>query len=597
MSQPVGRPATARCLRIESLEDRTVPSWGGIPPATITVPTNFTSVTLNSNGDASGNAAISRNEIDWYRVSVPAGSATFSSTTPNSSLDTVLGVYRASGSRVAYNDDISYPSNTDSRTTVTLTAGTYFVGVTNYTGTRGGSYTWAIDAPATNSPPPPAAPVVSVAVASADRAEGSSGSTAFTFTLTRTGNTAAASTVTAKVSGSGASPANAADFGGSLPSGTYTFAAGQTNLTVTVNVVGDTTAESDEGFTLTLSNPTNATLGTASAVGVIRNDDAAPPTGGFAITVRVSGLTASQQAAFATAAARWESVITGDLPNATYNGVTVDDVLIDASGVAIDGAGGILGQAGPDRLRGGTLLPYHGVMEFDSADMAALEASGRLVDVIVHEMGHVLGIGTIWQQRGLLSGAGTSNPVFTGAQARAAYDAIFGTSATGVPVEAGGGSGTALGHWRESVFGNELMTGWLNNGSNPLSRVTAASLGDLGYQVNLGAADPYTPGGSGGFQGGGGTGGGAGLWAADDLDEVMLDTVPVVEGSGIRPDWQAADSGPVVNSIDDRPIRRSATPIVDETTRPVAMTAPTSTQWVTQTTAVADDLLLGVAVE
>jgi hypothetical protein len=130
-------------------------------------------------------------------------------------------------------------------------------------------------------------------------------------------------------------------------------------------------------------------------------------------------------------------------------------------------------------------------------------------------MGHVLGIGTIWQSRGLLSGAGTSNPRFVGSQAVAAYNAIFGTSATGVPVENTGGGGTRDSHWRESIFGNELMTGFLNGGSNPLSRVTVASLADLGYVVNLNAADNYTPpGGGGSFFGGGG--GGANLRLAPE---------------------------------------------------------------------------------
>src|SRR3712207_7394171 len=49
--------------------------------------------------------------------------------------------------------------------------------------------------------------------------------------------------------------------------------------------------------------------------------------------------------------------------------------LIDASGVAIDGPGGVLGQAGPDYVRGGSYLPVHGVMEFDTADLARLERS------------------------------------------------------------------------------------------------------------------------------------------------------------------------------------------------------------------------------
>jgi hypothetical protein len=204
-------------------------------------------------------------------------------------------------------------------------------------------------------------------------------------------------------------------------------------------------------------------------------------------------MTSSQQTIFQQAAARWSQVIIGDIPDATYQGIPVDDVLIDASGAAIDGVNGILGQAGPDAFRSGSFLPIHGTMEFDTADLSALEQSGQLFDVILHEMGHVLGIGTIWSAKGLLSGAGGSNPLFTGTNAVAAYNQIFGTNATGVPVENSGGSGTRDSHWRESVFGAELMTGYLNSGvANPLSRVTVASLADLGYTVDMNAADAYT---------------------------------------------------------------------------------------------------------
>jgi len=70
------------------------------------------------------------------------------------------------------------------------------------------------------------------------------------------------------------------------------------------------------------------------------------------------------------------------LPNATYRGTAVDDLLISASARTIDGVNGILGQAGPDAFRSGTDLPYHGVMEFDSADLADLEASGQLEDLV-----------------------------------------------------------------------------------------------------------------------------------------------------------------------------------------------------------------------
>jgi hypothetical protein len=66
-------------------------------------------------------------------------------------------------------------------------------------------------------------------------------------------------------------------------------------------------------------------------------------------------------------------------------------------------------------------------------------------------------------------------------------------NAAGVPVEATGGPGTALGHWRETTFGAELMTGWAGPGTNlPLSRVTVGALADMGYTVNFAAADNYT---------------------------------------------------------------------------------------------------------
>ena len=115
---------------------------------------------------------------------------------------------------------------------------------------------------------------LAIAAASATKAEGNSGTTPFTFTVTRAGDTSGATTVTYAVTGSGANPANAADFGGTLPSGTVTFAAGETTKTVTINVVGDSTAEPDEGFLVTLSNASGgATITTATATGTIQNDD------------------------------------------------------------------------------------------------------------------------------------------------------------------------------------------------------------------------------------------------------------------------------------------------------------------------------------
>lgn len=171
----------------------------------------------------------------------------------------------------------------------------------------------------------------------------------------------------------------------------------------------------------------------------------------------------------------------------------VDDVVIEAEGVPIDGPGRTLGQAGPTRLRPGSFLPAWGVMSFDTADLAQMEADGSLVRVIMHEMGHVLGFGTIWNHLGLRQGAGTVNPRFTGTNAMREFAALRGGAAIeAVPLANVGGPGTIDAHWRESVFGNELMTGFLNAGVNPISRLSIAAFEDMGYSVDYGAADAYT---------------------------------------------------------------------------------------------------------
>jgi len=217
----------------------------------------------------------------------------------------------------------------------------------------------------------------------------------------------------------------------------------------------------------------------------------------FTITVVfLGGLTTAQKNAFKAAADRWSKVIVGDLPNVVINGQLIDDVLIEAVGTAIDGIGGILGQAGPTHLRpagagAAAFIPAKGRMQFDTADLGQMQANGTLGDVITHEMGHVLGIGTIWTMKNLLSGASGSNPVFTGATAKKEYGVLKGTGPAVVPVENTGGPGTKNSHWRDTVFGNELMTGFVAGAPNPLSRVTVGSLNDLGYVVDLSKAEAY----------------------------------------------------------------------------------------------------------
>ncbi|WP_146108647.1 calcium-binding protein [Chromatium okenii] len=61
--------------------------------------------------------------------------------------------------------------------------------------------------------------------------------------------------------------------------GTLTFAPGELTKAITVPVLGDATVETDETFALKISNPTNAVLGSASAIVTLTNDDL--PTVGF----------------------------------------------------------------------------------------------------------------------------------------------------------------------------------------------------------------------------------------------------------------------------------------------------------------------------
>ncbi|MGJ0605285.1 Calx-beta domain-containing protein [Cylindrospermopsis raciborskii] len=117
------------------------------------------------------------------------------------------------------------------------------------------------------------APTLAIASTGATQTEGNSGKKAFPFTVTRSGDTTSSSSANWAVTGFGTNQADVTDFGGTLPTGTVNFTAGETNKTIIVDVLGDTTVEPDEGFAVTLSNPTNATITTATAVGTIINDD------------------------------------------------------------------------------------------------------------------------------------------------------------------------------------------------------------------------------------------------------------------------------------------------------------------------------------
>lgn len=239
---------------------------------------------------------------------------------------------------------------------------------------------------------------------------------------------------------------------------------------------------------------------------------------GYNIDVRFAGdgFTPSREAVFMKAAARWSTVITGDLPAVSISKAAdscgpafagdIDDLVIYAVLRPIDGPGGVLGQAGPCYIRQeGSRLPVFGIMEFDSDDVAALEAEGQFEAVILHEMGHVLGIGTLWDaisyghdhleyqgdgQTCMTTETFTVAPTFTGDAATAEFAVLGGSGQAAA--EEGYGQGTKCGHWDEAMFTNELMTGYLDHGNAiPLSRLTVASLADMGYVVDYTSVDPY----------------------------------------------------------------------------------------------------------
>jgi Big-like domain-containing protein/leishmanolysin len=237
---------------------------------------------------------------------------------------------------------------------------------------------------------------------------------------------------------------------------------------------------------------------------------------GYNIKIRYLGSPSGEQLlAFAEAEIRWESLITGDLPdvpidvpsnsNPCGDGLpdiseTVDDILILAELQSIDGPFGVVGQAGFCIRRASNDLPVLGIMFFDTDDLEELGALNLLDEVVLHEMSHVMGFGTLWPTQGLLAdpvGLGGTDPHFTGPQSITAFNEAGGAAYTGakVPVENDEdrfGVGTLDSHWRESVFDNELMTGELNDGVNPLSAISIRALADQGYTVNAGGADPYT---------------------------------------------------------------------------------------------------------
>lgn len=209
---------------------------------------------------------------------------------------------------------------------------------------------------------------------------------------------------------------------------------------------------------------------------------------------------------------RWARVVQGsDLEDVEWEPGTItcggleydfqkdvlDDLLLMVATVDLDN--------GP---RAGSTITYCGYRESSKLPLiAALKLDidrvpqGDVNEMILHGLGHLLGLsGYSWEMMDLLRNSSHHNPGadthFVGPKAIAAFVSAGGASYQGakVPVENDPTYGTVDSHWRESVFGNELMTPNLAAGTDHLSAITIQALADIGYTVNLEEADRFVVG-------------------------------------------------------------------------------------------------------
>ena len=236
------------------------------------------------------------------------------------------------------------------------------------------------------APPPGPSSQVGFSVASVSVTEGNVGATDMTYTVSRTGDLSGTASASWSVAGSGANPAAASDFqGGTLPAGTVTFAPGEASKTIVIRVAGDTTAERDEGFTVTLAGPTGATLGVATSAGVILDDDSAPAPGdtvqtaaaSYTLTGTAHNLVLIGSAAQTGVGSTLDNVITSNDYGSSLQGLEGADTLVAGHGADL-----LTGGAGAD-VFAFKVLPWNAghvtdfVLGADRLDLSVLlNASG-----------------------------------------------------------------------------------------------------------------------------------------------------------------------------------------------------------------------------
>lgn len=152
----------------------------------------------------------------------------------------------------------------------------------------------------------------------------------------------------------------------------------------------------------------------------------------------------------------------------------------------------VAAQGGPCAMRANG-LPLVGTVQININYYGTI-SDAKLDDLIMHEVGHVLGIGSTWGLgafTGLVVGdSNSTDPIFVGPNTLSAFNLLGGSARyTGrpVPIEL-----KFLGHWRASAFAGELMAPALIPGAQPVSAVTVASLRDIGWNVEPQAYEDYS---------------------------------------------------------------------------------------------------------
>ncbi|WP_370677708.1 Calx-beta domain-containing protein [Pleomorphomonas sp. PLEO] len=158
--------------------------------------------------------------------------------------------------------------------------------------------------------------------------EGNSGTTTATFTVSL--SSASGQTVSVGYASADGTAVAGSDY--VAVSGTLTFAPGTTTKTFTVAIVGDTTVEPDEAFSVNLSGASNATIARATGTGTVSNDDAA-----VTVTVTVAPATLPS----ATVGSAYSQTLSASGGTAPYSFAITSGTL--PSGLSLSGAGVLSG--------------------------------------------------------------------------------------------------------------------------------------------------------------------------------------------------------------------------------------------------------------